>query len=570
MSRRYAALIDAPASVIEEAIAKGAEQGMSCVCQLPWLTLIADRDLQMTRLKATPGVIVGELFRRSGEDGRSTAQRIAVLNDLPDACWGAYIVFAHSPEGISVLRGASGPNPCYFTQLEEGWGFASDAALLSQMTERNFAVDWQALGALLLYRESRPEQTCLAEVRELLPGTMAVISTDRVGIQTIWSPEPYITAPIGAFKTASDRLHDAILRGVTAWAKRFERPLLELSGGLDSSIVAAALAEAGSRFHCLSYRASGADLDETDYARRVAEHLGMSFEVVFPDSSAVRLEVSAAAHLPRPHARSFIQETDRLSWDAARRIGADAFFTGNGGDNVFCFLSSVAPVRDRLRSRNPFASWKTAADIAQVCEVGRWEVLIKSIRGSFQRSAHSEWHWTPDFLSADVVTDTARPLPHPWLAACDRSAPGSCAHVAAILRIQNYLEGHARLAHAPLIAPLLSQPIIETCLAIPSWHWCAGGRNRAVARAAFADDLPKDILGRQGKGSFAGMISRILESRKDQVRAMLLDGLLSENGLLDRALIDQQLRPESPVSSRSAGRILGLVDAEVWARSWVG
>ncbi|MEN7537282.1 asparagine synthase-related protein [Aurantiacibacter flavus] len=570
MSRRYVALIEAPAAVIEKAIAKGVAKGMSCVCRLPWLTLIADRDLQMTRLEATPGVIVGELFRRSGADGRSAAERIAVLNELPDVCWGAYIGFVHSPQGLSILRGVSGPNPCYFTRLEEGWGFASDAALLSQTTGQSFVVDWQALGALLLYRESRPEQTCLAEVRELLPGTMAVISADRVDIRTIWTPEPYIAAPVGAFDTASDRLHNVILRSIAAWAERFERPLLELSGGLDSSIVAAALAEAGSRFHCLSYKASGADLDETDYARRVADYLGKSLEVVFPDSSAVRLEVSAAAHLPRPHARSFIQETDRLSWNAARRIGADAFFTGNGGDNVFCFLSSVAPVRDRLRSRHLVAAWKTAADIAQVCEVGRWEVLIKSVRRSFHRSAYSEWHWTPDFLSRDVVTGTARPLPHPWLAACDRSDPGSRAHVAAILRIQNYLEGHARLAHAPLIAPLLSQPIIETCLSIPSWHWCAGGRNRAVARAAFADHLPKDILERQGKGSFAGMISRILESRKNQVRAMLLHGLLAENGLLDRASIDQQLRPESPVSGRSAGRILGLVDAEAWARSWAG
>ena len=64
------------------------------------------------------------------------------------------------------------------------------------------------------------------------------------------------------------------------------------------------------------------------------------------------------------------------------------------------------------------------------------------------------------------------------------------------------------------------------------------------------------------------MISRILEIRRDQVRTMLLDGLLAQYGLLDCKAIEQQLAPASPVSGRSAGRILGLVDAEAWARSW--
>ncbi len=568
MSRRYVALIGAPPSAIDRAIAAGAEVGMTCVYQLPWLTVIADPDVQVTFLAEMSGVILGEIFTRSFEDGRTAAARIAAVDELPANVWGGYIGFAQAPEGCSVLRGVSGPNPCYFTPLEDGWGFAPDARLLSQITGWSFAIDWHALGSLLLYRESRPEHTCLSAVRELLPGTMATIGAEGLSVRTIWTPARYIAAKIDAFDDASQKLRDTILATIQAWAQQFERPLLELSGGLDSSIVAAGLATAGSQFHCLSYQASGADLDETDYARCVADHLGASLDKVRPDASAVRLDVSAAAHLPRPLARSFIQETDRLSHEAARRIGADVFFTGNGGDNVFCFLSSIAPVRDRLRTCDIAGSWRTAADVAQVCEVGRWEVLAKTVRRGFRRSAGEEWHWTPDFLADDVVAGACRPPAHPWLAACGQAAPGSRAHVAAILRIQNYLEGHARLAHAPIIAPLLSQPVIETCLSIPSWQWCAGGQNRAVARAAFADHLPGDILERQSKGSFAGMISRILELRRDQVRAMLLDGLLAQCGLVDCKAIEQQLAPASPVSGRSAGRILGLVDAEAWARSW--
>lgn len=129
MSRHYVALIGAPPSAIDRAISAGAEVGMTCMYQLPWLTVLADADVRLTFLTEMSGVVLGEVFTRSFKDGRSAAARIAALDELPANVWGGYIGFAQDPEGSSVLRGVSGPNPCYFTPLEDGWGFASDARL---------------------------------------------------------------------------------------------------------------------------------------------------------------------------------------------------------------------------------------------------------------------------------------------------------------------------------------------------------------------------------------------------------------------------------------------------------
>ncbi|MGK4422636.1 asparagine synthase-related protein, partial [Klebsiella pneumoniae] len=66
---------------------------------------------------------------------------------------------------------------------------------------------------------------------------------------------------------------------------------------------------------------------------------------------------------------------------------------------------------------------------------------------------------------------------------------------------QSYVEGHDPQDLLPTVSPLLSQPLVETCLGVPSWLWFEGGRNRVVARRAFAGDLPADVIWRRSKGT---------------------------------------------------------------------
>ncbi len=61
------------------------------------------------------------------------------------------------------------------------------------------------------------------------------------------------------------------------------------------------------------------------------------------------------------------------------------------------------------------------------------------------------------------------------------------------------------------VSPLLSQPILELCLRIPSWYQVHGHRDRALARDAFRDDLDPRIAGRTSKGGGEMLALSILE-----------------------------------------------------------
>src|SRR3546814_17538454 len=112
-------------------------------------------------------------------------------------------------------------------------------------------------------------------------------------------------------------------------------------------------------------------------------------------------------------------------------------------------------------------------------------------------------------LSSDVCSSdldffadkAARPVEHPWLNAPAEAPPGQVGHISMILRAMTPIEHRDKELAVPMISPLLSQPVIEASLGLPSWAACEGGVDRSAARRAFAGVLHPRVVGRQGKGS---------------------------------------------------------------------
>jgi asparagine synthase (glutamine-hydrolysing) len=106
---------------------------------------------------------------------------------------------------------------------------------------------------------------------------------------------------------------------------------------------------------------------------------------------------------------------------------------------------------------------------------------------------------------------------------------------------------------------------MEACLGIPSWLWCSGGINRAVARAAFAHALPAPVLARRGKGAFDSLAAQLLHANRSKIRDLLMDGYLTAHGILDKTGVLRALETSDPGLTV---RLWQLVDTEAWARSW--
>ncbi len=525
------------------------------------------------------GLILGSLFHR-----RDDAALVADIDDadrrlivgsrgkrLIEAFWGAYVAILGDPDNgvVDVVRDPSPMAPCYHGQCGHGTLLVSHLDVLRISGLMAITVASAPLAAFLLDGNARPPATCIEGLAEMTSGTRLTMSGAAPSVTPLWSPWQFAARSqwLDDPQEAEQRLREEILRCVRAWSQIVRRPLLGVSGGLDSSIVAAALKAAGAEPTCVTIATEDARGDEREPARLLAEALGWPLIERFETMAAVDLTITAAAHVPRPTARAFAQSGDQIQREIGKAVGCDGYMTGAGGDNLFCYMRSVTPVVDRLQAEGPGrGALATAIDIARLCDQGLTSVVARALRRALSPPDYRPVR-APDLLSAEAMGLARAVVPHPWTQGDRTIPPGKHMHIAWIRGIENHLEGYGREQDHPMIAPLMSQPIIELCLRIPTWHWYRGGRDRALARSAFARLLPRAIIERRTKGTPSSFVMQLLERDRAMIGRFLEEGVLARAGLIDLPTLRDQLSAPGPVRSSSYLHVMSLVDAEAWART---
>jgi asparagine synthase (glutamine-hydrolysing) len=528
------------------------------------LQLFATEDLSLRRLVESDGFVLGHVFDAFGapaSDSISSGLLPLEAQSLVRRVWGSYVAAAWQGESFRALRDPSGGLACYYAEAEGALYLTSVPHLLIDCGLVPLGIDWPSVLDILTRRRSRLPGTALCGIQELLPGTLLTFGRQTLATAQVW--DPWRAAAKPPPRQPAERLEHVLSMTLRAWGRSTSRPLIEVSGGLDSAIVAAGIAAAAPGASLITFAAGPGDADETPYARAIAEHLGLDLEVVSPRVEDVDLTRSLSADLPRPNARAFTQAADAQSLRQGRAIGADAFVSGGGGDDVFCYLRTVLPAIDRLHAEGWYAMAATVRHIAVMNHSTYWEALARIVR-RFIRGRSGKPAADTSFMSR--VHDCME-LDAPQSDLDPPAPPGKTDHVRGVLTIHNYLEGHARARFAPILSPLLSQPIVECCLSIPTWLWCDDGRNRAVARQAFRRHLPRIAIERRSKGGFDGFSARLFEANRSLIREMLVEGHLARQGVLEReavlrAMLDPSLRAETIT------RLLTIVDVESWLTSW--
>jgi asparagine synthase (glutamine-hydrolysing) len=104
---------------------------------------------------------------------------------------------------------------------------------------------------------------------------------------------------------------------------------------------------------------------------------------------------------------------------------------------------------------------------------------------------------------------------------------------------------------------------------IPVYSLIDGGWDRAIARRAFADSLPTEIVRRRAKGGSTRSAKLLFENNMPFIREFMLNGLLVRERILDRKKLETHLTPGRPVNSSAFGEILiEHLCTEAWLRSW--
>jgi asparagine synthase (glutamine-hydrolysing) len=226
--------------------------------------------------------------------------------------------------------------PLYYAPQARGVAFASEVKAFAALPGFKPEVD---AGALPQYLEFgyvfETGRTILTGVRKLEPGRRLEIRGGRVVAEETWFVPPVPDPHDG--RGEDERLHElaALMKQVVGEHLIADVPLgLLLSGGLDSSVVAA-LARRQGPLLTLSMGFEGSDVDERANAREVSEFIGSRHVEILISAAEVRREAMEGAWVFDDLFADWGTISTRLLYRRCREQGVKVVLVGEGADELF-------------------------------------------------------------------------------------------------------------------------------------------------------------------------------------------------------------------------------------------
>lgn len=559
-----------------------------------WQAGESDGRMEARALGDGAGIVLGQLFRKARPDAPSSPARALSAAEaekcvasrgrhLIDHYWGRYVAFLDDryAGATHVVRDPSAALPCYMVEHGSSRLFFSDIADVARLPFLRFRVNYDYLAANALLPQYQKTITGLEGVGEILPAQSVTLGPEGdLSMQFLWDPYAVAeTDPIHDPGAACRLLRDAVIDSTHALGRSYERVLSSV-GGLDSSIVLSCLAGIGegTAVTCMNLSTTSPKGDESYYAGKAAAHAGTPFMSGRLDPGLVDLRRMTRVD-PQPSPMIMFDCTSPAGqvYERAGEVGAEALFYGLGGDNVFFQINYILSALDYVRSGIGRSSLpRVAMEAARYGNRSLAVTLLAMAREWRKPEPGLDYVYrlvSPSnrrrFLDPDLVArGPDMRLLHPRLLANSDPLKGKCAHVLASAFFAVPYYDHWRPDGAiERICPLLSQPVVELCLRIPTWNMVSGGVDRGLARKAFAGMLPPEVLHRTSKSSPDDLYEAVYERNRELIRETLLEGELVRRGILVRAELEELLRGPLP-RSVGPGLPLEFLSWEMWVQRW--
>lgn len=554
------------------------------------------RSLRCHLLPDHAGVILGSLFERASDLTDDGAQRRAQLDStntrallqtkgahLIERYWGNYVALLHEHGHITALASPMGLLPCHASTVDGiTWLYACLADALHAGLPPPRPTHIYVRNAIL-GRQPDADNPLDAVMRlgrgeslELRPSAHPPV----IKRACLWDPHRFTTAAarIDSPELAARAIRNTVRACTHTLAGDYDHIHLRLSGGLDSSIIAGCLRGASARITAHTFLHAGTRADPRPWAHLAARHSGFSLSEHVIDPGALSLPTTACLRASSDVvSRSdtlFLPSLERGLCQTRSAHSPAAIMTGNGGDAGFCSDCTALALVQHLSHRGlTWHTWVLARQIALDTHRSLWHVLKRALATWRRRYPWIEPEHSNrpplSLLNADLLHTPSTPLRHPWIREGPEAALTFFRLGLLTLPIEEPdLTVRTHEFTAEIVHPLLAQPVIELLLRIPVYRHFEGGRDRGLARRAFAHDASPANLERTWKDRAPGFLAEIFVQNTVWLREMLLDGALVNARYLDRQKLDRALTPAPSHSAVTPVDLMRMLDIELWMRQW--
>ncbi len=526
------------------------------------------------------------IFALALYDGRESGQRDGI-----------------KPGDLLLFRDGLGVKPLYYTEVPQGFLFASEIKSLLCHPEVSRCLDLKSITYLLTYLYCPAPHSPFEKIKKVEPGQWLLIRKGR-----IHSKHYYYDVPYGQSLSGYSETEIALnLREMLENAAR--RQLISdvpvgafLSGGLDSTSVVALMHQVSpeQRFQCftMGYETQKENVkNDLYYAKRVAKKFQFPLEVVEVKPSDFQSLAQVIFHLDEPQADPAAINTMLIS-RKAREMGVKVLLSGAGGDDIFSgYPRHTAIGLEKLWSLFPEflkkGVGKTAENLfslqggaalfkndsmrkmAKVLESLQWDLdsrlsayfmcqfpsSIRAVLGeSFKDLKLPEATWEPFKKSLKRLSKDEALL--------NRMLYLETKHFLTDHNL-NYVDKMSMSQGVEVRVPLIDREVVDFVAKIPASLKMRRGETKYIFKQAVKDLVPKEILNRKKQG-FGLPIRKWLNT---ELREVLQDTLshdsLKRRGLFDPKGVHDLMNRDSQGKIDATFVLFSLMSIEVWCREFL-
>jgi asparagine synthase (glutamine-hydrolysing) len=431
----------------------------------------------------------------------------------------AFVIYDRDRRVLFGARDRFGKKPLFYHHGPGLFAFGSELGALEAHPEFPRDIDPVALRKYFAYSAIPAPRSIYRAARKLPPGHHFTLDLagDELQVRRWWEfvPEPEerpVEEWCGALRDALDA---AVRRRLIS-----DVPLgVFLSGGIDSSAIAAYAVRHSPRIATFSVGFTDPSFDESAHARRVAGLLGTSHREETLDLEAARAFLpEVVARLDEPMGDPSLLPT----WLLARFTRRDVTVAlgGDGGDELFAGYDpfrALAPAQRyaALVPRPVHAAIRALAGLLPVSHANLSPDF--KIKRTLRGLSHPPRHWNAAWMGplepreiADLLGEPIDPeeLYSEAVEAWDRNPAADLVERSTQFFVRLYLTDQilVKLDRATMMhglegrSPFLDIDLVDLARRIPSSLKLRGGTSKWILKEALAPVLPGDILHRKKKG----------------------------------------------------------------------
>jgi asparagine synthase (glutamine-hydrolysing) len=503
----------------------------------------------------------------------------------------AFAIWDEGEQRLTLARDRFGIKPLYYFQYQDKLIFASELRALLASGEVPFDLDLNSLNQYLAFNYVPTPRSIVSNIKKLEPGTMLIFDSKGIitkNYSSLSFQQSESRPPLDPREVEHqflDRFSGAVRRELAS-----DVPIgVLLSGGLDSSTIAAIASKERPGISTFSVRFEDPTFDESSYAREVAGYLGTKHHELTVTEQMLHEQASSLGDiLDEPLADSSFLPTSLLMRFVRKHV--TVVLGGDGGDELFAGYPTHKAHRiiQLYESLVPFALRarvvpKMVKNLPVSLDYVSFDFKAKRFmegRGVPFGVRHQIWMgaFSPNerssILSPDLRLSTIDPYDpvHRLLAECDARELGN---LALFLDMRLYLEGDiltkvdrsSMRASVEARVPFLNRHVADFALSLPYSLKLHLFQSKYLFRRAVKGIVPESVrtrkkrgfnfaLGRYMRGSFRPLIEDTL--RQDRVRT---------SGLFDPAGIDKILFEHQEGKVDHGLRIWNLFVFQSWLDS---